>query len=262
MKKVSLSLIVLSVAILCTSCFTVIRPGEVGLKRRLGRIVDKTFTPGLYPYNFFATAIIKVPVRTQNLIVTEELPTKEGLNVTAEFSIIYHLKPDKAKTIVETIGLKYDEVVITSVLRSAAPNVTSKFLAKDLYTGERINIAKGIADSITHVIGDRGVVIEAVLLKSIKLPAGLARSIEQKLQAEQEAQQMEFILQREKKEAERKIIEAEGIKKSQQIITEGLNPLIIQYKSIDAFKLLSTSPNTKIVVTDGKTPFLINQDPK
>jgi len=245
---------------LCTSCFTIIRPGEVGLRRQLGRLRERVLTPGLHPYNFFITTVVKVPVRTQNLVLKEDLPTKEGLNVLVEFSIIYHINPEKARKIVETIGLDYEDIIITSVLRSSAPNVTAKYLAKDLYTGERSNIAKEIQENITNIIGDRGVVIEAVLLKSIKLPQGLSRSIELKLQSEQEAQQMEFVLLREKKEAERKIIEAEGIKKSQQIIAEGLSPMIIQYKSIDAFKFLSTSPNSKVIITNGKAPFLIGTD--
>lgn len=255
-------ILILAVTILCSSCYTIIRPGEVGLRRQLGKFKDQVLTPGLYPYNFFITTIVKVPIRTLNLILEEDLPTKEGLNVKVEFSIIYHIKPEKAKFIVETIGLNFEDIVITSVLRSAAPNVTSKHLAKDMYTGERSNIAKEIQENIANIIGDRGVVIEAVLLKSIKLPPGLSRSIELKLQSEQEAQQMEFVLLREKKEAERKIIEAEGIKKSQLIILEGLSPMIIQYKSIDAFKLLATSPNSKIIMTDGKTPFLIGGDNK
>ncbi|MFN0047817.1 MAG: prohibitin family protein [Cytophagales bacterium] len=257
MKKYILMIVLVT---LCTSCYTIIRPGEVGLRRQLGKLKEKVLTPGLYPYNFFITTIVKVPIRTLNLILEEELPTKEGLNVKVEFSIIYHIRPEKAKEIVETIGLEFEDIVITSVLRSSAPNVTAKFLAKDLYTSERSNITKEIQESITNIIGDRGVVIEAVLLKSIKLPAGLSRSIELKLQSEQEAQQMDFVLLREKKEADRKIIEAEGIKKSQQIIAEGLSPMIIQYKSIDAFKMLSTSPNSKVIITNGKAPFLIGAD--
>jgi prohibitin 1 len=257
MKKYISMIVLVS---LCTSCFTIIRPGEVGLRRQLGKLKERVLTQGLYPYNFFITTIVKVPIRTLNLILEEELPTKEGLNVKVEFSIIYHIRPEKAKEIVETIGLEFEDIVITSVLRSSAPNVTAKFLAKDLYTGERSNITKEIQESITNIIGDRGVVIEAVLLKSIKLPAGLSRSIELKLQSEQEAQQMDFVLLREKKEADRKIIEAEGIKKSQQIIAEGLSPMIIQYKSIDAFKMLSTSPNSKVIITNGKAPFLIGAD--
>ncbi|MDX2189381.1 MAG: prohibitin family protein [Bacteroidota bacterium] len=171
---------------------------------------------------------------------------------------MYKLKPEYAKTIVETIGMEFENAVILSVLRSAAPNITAKYFAKDLYTSERANIGREIANEMSAIIGDRGIVIESVLLKTIKLPDGLSRSIEAKLEAEQAAQQMEFVLQKEKKEAERKIIEAEGIKKSQLIISEGLTLMIIQYKSLDAFLKLSNSPNSKVIITNGTAPFLLN----
>ncbi|HRI29537.1 MAG TPA: prohibitin family protein, partial [Chitinophagales bacterium] len=107
-------------------------------------------------------------------------------------------------------------------------------------------------------LNGRGFNIEAVLLKSIQLPPSLATAIEDKLAAEQFAQRMEFELQRERLEAERKIIEAQGVRDAQKILSEGLNEQIIKLRSIDAFKELSASPNTKIIITDGKTPLLIN----
>jgi regulator of protease activity HflC (stomatin/prohibitin superfamily) len=107
-------------------------------------------------------------------------------------------------------------------------------------------------------LGKRGINVQAVLMKSIKLPAGLARAIEDKLQAEQQSQQMEFVIQRERQEAERLKIQAEGVRDAQRIISEGLNPLIIQYKSIEAFQELSKSPNAKVILTDGKAPLMIN----
>lgn len=259
MQHRTIILSVASVMVLTTSCFTVIRPGEVGLKQRFGKIKDKVLYQGGHYNNFFVTKVIKVPVRTTNLpIDLEALPTKEGLNVSAEFAILYRLKPEYAKRVVETLGLQYENAIIVSVLKSAAPNITSKYYAKDLYTEGRSKIGKEIADEMATIIGDRGIIVEAVLLKSIKLPDGLAKSIEEKLEAEQESQRMEFILTKEKKEADRKIIEAEGIKKSQIIISEGLTPEIIKYKSIEAFIKLSNSPGTKVIVTDGKAPFLVN----
>jgi regulator of protease activity HflC (stomatin/prohibitin superfamily) len=107
---------------------------------------------------------------------------------------------------------------------------------------------------------NKGIIIESVLMKSIQLPVGLSQSIESKLRAEQDAMRMEFVLQQEKFEAERKIIEAKGTRDSQKILSEGLTNEIIKLRSIDAFNELSKSPNTKIIVTDGKTPFLINQE--
>jgi len=108
----------------------------------------------------------------------------------------------------------------------------------------------------------RGITIEAVLMKSIQLPASLATAIEAKLAAEQEAQRMEFVLQSEKLEADRKKIDAIGVRDAQKIITEGLNPMILQFKSIEAFKELSKSNNAKVIITDGKLPMLINDEVK
>ena len=106
----------------------------------------------------------------------------------------------------------------------------------------------------------RGFVIESVLLKSITLPSGLYAAIEAKLRSEQQAQQMEFVLQRERKEAERKRIEAEGIRDAQKIIKEGITESNIEWRSLEVLKELSSSPNAKLIITDGKTPFLINGD--
>ncbi len=109
-----------------------------------------------------------------------------------------------------------------------------------------------------RILEPRGIIVESVLLKSIQLPRGLAESIEQKLESEQQAQQMDFVLQKERKEAERKVIEAQGIASSQKIISEGLNKQLIEYKSIEAFRQMAASPNSKVIITDGRTPFLIS----
>jgi regulator of protease activity HflC (stomatin/prohibitin superfamily) len=172
---------------------------------------------------------------------------------------LYHIKGELAVQILKSVGkAKLGEEIILSVLRSAAADVTAKFYAKDMHTSERESIEKEIANKMMNILGDRGFVIENVLLKSIRLPRGLSQAIEQKLEAEQQAQQMEFVLNKEKREAERKRIEAEGIRDAQKIISEGLNELLIQYKSLEVMQQLSTSPNAKVIITDGKTPYLIN----
>ncbi|GAA4399085.1 hypothetical protein GCM10023187_10440 [Nibrella viscosa] len=107
---------------------------------------------------------------------------------------------------------------------------------------------------------DRGFTVESVLLKSIVLPLGLTKAIEEKLEAEQDAQRMQFVLDKERQEAQCRIIEAEGIRDSQKIINEGLTPMLIQFKSIEAFNKLSTSPNSKVIITSGDTPFLLSAD--
>ncbi|GAB4186703.1 MAG: prohibitin family protein [Thermoflexibacter sp.] len=233
---------------------------EVGVKRRFGKLVPKVLTPGLYTFNPFFATVLKVPTRTINMqIMLEALPSKEGLTIASELAILYHVKPEQAVKILESVGrISNGEQIILSVLRSAAADVTSKFFAKDMHTSERENIEKAIATKMTEILGDRGFVIENVLLKSIRLPSGLAKAIEEKLEAEQEAQRMEFVLNKERREAERKRVEAEGVRDAQIIISEGLNDLLIQYKSLEVMQNLATSPNAKIIITDGKTPYLIN----
>lgn len=254
-----LSILLITTLFLLTSCATVMQD-EVGVKRRFGKLVPKVLTPGLYTFNPFFATVLKVPTRTINMqIMLEALPSKEGLTIASELAILYHVKPEQAVKILESVGrISNGEQIILSVLRSAAADVTSKFFAKDMHTSERENIEKAIAAKMTEILGDRGFVIENVLLKSIRLPSGLAKAIEEKLEAEQEAQRMEFVLNKERREAERKRVEAQGVRDAQIIISEGLNDLLIQYKSLEVMQNLATSPNAKIIITDGKTPYLIN----
>ncbi|MCS6824633.1 MAG: prohibitin family protein [Cytophagaceae bacterium] len=262
MKKRKIMLCAIAGMLLLTSCIRVVRPGEVGVKRKLGKLKEKIYPQGAYLLNPFLTRIIKVPTRVINIETTlESLPSKEGLSITTQLSILFHIVPDSAISIVSTVGVENGKTIIINVLRSAAADVTSSYYAKDMHSGgKREEIEKAIAEKMTHYLGRRGFVVDAVLLKSLKLPEGLTRAIEEKLKAEQEAQRMEFILNKEKSEAERKRIEAEGIKQYNHIINESLNENLLKYKSIEAFRELANSPNTKTIITNGGTPFLINQE--
>lgn len=245
------------IATVLTSC-SVIRQGEVGIKRKLGKLNPKVIQPGAVGFNPFVTRIIKMPIRTMNMEISTNLPSKEGLNVTAVISILYRIVPEKAPSIVENIGVGNEPNVINSVFRSSASDVCSRFFAKDMHSAQRAAIEKEIAEQMSKVLAQRGFEIEAVLLKNISLPAGLARAVEEKLEAEQDAQRMEFLLDKEKREAQRKMIEAQGIRDAQKIISEGLSKHIIQWQSIEAFRELAKSPNAKILITDGDAPLLIN----
>jgi regulator of protease activity HflC (stomatin/prohibitin superfamily) len=254
--KALLKLTALSFPLLMLSC-TIIKPGEVGVKRKIGKLSNEILDQGPHGYNPFTTKIIKTNIQTQNLELSLNLPSKEGLNVTTEISILYKIEKTKVPLIIENLGANSVEI-IRSVFRSASADVCSKFVAKDMHSGKRADIEKEISISMNKILKEQGIVIEVVLLKSVKLPVGLYGSIESKLEAEQSALRMQFILQQEELEAERKVIEAKGIRDAQLIISEGLTPEIIQLKSIDAFIKLSESEGTKIIVTDGNAPFLIN----
>jgi regulator of protease activity HflC (stomatin/prohibitin superfamily) len=254
MKKISL-ILVISLAV--SSCVT-IKPGEVGLKQRLGKLSNEIYPQGPVFFNPFTSKIVRTSIQTRNLELTLNLPSKEGLSIMSQISILYRLEKNEVVKIVNDLGLN-SESIIANVFRSASADVCSQYFAKDMHSGKRSEIETDILKKMAGNLLAKGIVIESVLMKSIQLPQGLSQSIENKLQAEQDAMRMEFVLQQEKFEAERKIIEAKGTRDAQKILSEGLTNEIIKLRSIDAFKELSNSPNAKIIVTDGKTPFLINQ---
>lgn len=259
MKTIASATMFLATIALLSSC-TVVRQGEVGVKRTLGKIQPVTLAEGAKIYNPFLTTIIRVPTRTMNIEVRSPLPSKEGLTVQSDISILYRVESSYAPLIVEKLGKSYDQIVILPVFRSAVADVSSKYFAKDMHTGQRANIEREIKELMMTQLKDRGFVVESVLLKSIVLPPGLAKAIEDKLESEQDSQRMQFVLDKERQEAQRRIIEAGGIRDAQKIINEGLTPLLIQFKSIEAFNKLSTSPNTKVIITNGNTPMMFSTE--
>lgn len=260
-KKMKIySLLMIIFLQLFTSC-AVIRPGEVGIKQRLGKFSNQVIKEGTVIYNPITSKVVKESTQTQNIKLVLSLPSKEGLSVQSEISILYRLEEDKVASVLENLGKNYESIV-TSVFRSAASDVCAQFFAKDMHSGVRSKIEGEILNKMKTNLEKQanGVDLIAVLMKQIQLPRGLANSIERKLQAEQDAMRMEFILNQEKKEAERKIISAKGERDAQIIISEGLNDGVLRIKAIDAFRQLSNSKNTKIIITDGKTPLMISEE--
>lgn len=245
----------LIISLTFTSC-AVIRPGEVGVKQTLGKLSDKSHVQGSVWFNPLITRVIKTNVQINDIELSLSLPSKEGLSVVAQISILYRIDQNSVPRVIRSLGLRYENI-ISNVFRSASADVCSKYFAKDMHSGMRADIESAIKSKMGETLTNQGIIVEAVLMKSIQLPGGLASSIEQKLQAEQNAMRMVFILQQEKLEAERKIIEATGTKDAQKILSEGLTDQIIKVRSIEAFIELSKSPNSKIIITDGKVPYLI-----
>ncbi|MBQ0734235.1 prohibitin family protein [Aquimarina celericrescens] len=252
--------LLIGVLILCTNC-AVIRPGEAGVRQTLGKFSDKVSTQGTIFYNPFTSKVIKESTQTNNIKLILSLPSKEGLSVNSEISILYRLQLDKIPSVLENLGQGY-ESIITSVFRSASSDVCAQFFAKDMHSGMRAKIEEEIKMKMKENLEKQadGIELIAVLMKSIQLPRGLANSIERKLQAEQDAMRMEFVIQQARLEADRKIIDAEGERDAQKILAEGLTEEIIKIRSIEAFNELSKSQNSKVIITDGKTPLLIETD--
>lgn len=250
-------LLVLLVMVGLSSCMTV-RPGEVGMVQSLGKLSDKVRGQGPVFFNPFTQKVVIASIQTTNLELSLNLPSKEGLSVNSQISILYKLSKNKVPDIIKELSLDY-EPVIANVFRSASADVCSQFFAKDMHSGMRATIEEEIRLKMESILSKQGIIIEAVLMKSIQLPPGLTRSIEEKLQAEQDAMRMEFILQQAKLDAERKIIEAKGARDAQIILSEGLTDQIIKLKSIEAMNTLSTSNNAKVIITNGTTPLILDK---
>lgn len=261
MKVPSLNLYILAfIAMFFLGSCATIRQGEVGVKRTFGKYSNDPITEGLRFFNPFVTRMIKISTQTENLEVGLNIPSKEGLTIGSEVSILYHVEAEKVPDLLRNIGTDFERNIILPVFRSSVADVTSRFYAKDMHTGERSTIEKAIREQMMTYLADKGILVEAVLLKSIQLPNSLARAIELKLEAEQDAQRMEFVLEQARREAEQKRIEAEGVRDAQLIIAEGLDPAILQFKSIEAFLELAKSPNAKVIVTDGDLPVMMQSE--
>lgn len=254
-----------SIALLLIGSFTmvsctVVRQGEFGVKRTLGKYNDKVYTSGLQVFNPFTSKVVKISGQTENIEVNLVIPSREGLSIQSEVSILYRVKSNEAPDLLRNVGIDYEGTVILPVFRSAVSDVTSKYFAKDMHSGNRAEIEVAIRDLMMKTLEAKGLIVEAVLLKSISLPRSLAKAIEDKLEAEQQAQRMEFVLQQERQEADRMRIKAEGVRDANQIIAEGLTPAVLQYKSIEAWVQLSMSANSKIVFSNGTVPMMLNPE--
>ena len=259
MNKSQFILVILAFGtlMLFQNCAT-IKQGEVGVKRTLGKYKDKGYTEGLRIYNPLVSRIIKISTQTENLEVGLSIPSKEGLNIQSEVSILYSIDSRKAPDILRNIGTDYEESVILPIFRSAVADVSANYFAKDMHTGERSSIENAIEERMATYLEDKGINVDAVLLKSIRLPSSLARAIEEKLEAEQQAQRMEFVLTQAEREAEQKRIEAQGVRDAQIIIAEGLDNKVLQFKSLEAFEKLANSTNAKVIISDGDMPIILD----
>jgi len=226
---------------------TRVESGHVGVLTLFGRVTGEVLPEGMHLINPFKTNN-EMSIRTQEIKESASVPSSEGLVMNLDTSLIYHLDPVKAADVYQKIGPSYETVLIEPNLRAAIREATASHTANALYTGEREMVAKQINDQMTSTLGVRGFLVESILLRDIQLPMTLKASIEAKQQAEQDALAMNFKLQKETQEAQRKRIEAQGIRDFQQIVAQGISPQLLEWKGIEATENLSKSANTKVVV--------------
>jgi regulator of protease activity HflC (stomatin/prohibitin superfamily) len=221
--------------------------GHVGVKDFFGQVSAETLPPGIRLV-FPMTSVIKMSIQTQEMKELAEVPSREGLILSLETSLLFQLEPAKAVDIYRTVGADYVGTIVEPQFRSAIREITASYEAKALYSAEREKIAGEIFSLFKRLAGERGIIVQQVLLRKIGLPTVVANAIQEKLRREQEAEQMKFVLQKEEQEAQRKRIEAQGIADFQRTIAQGLNSQLLEWKGIEATEKLAASPNSKIVV--------------
>ena len=268
MKNAKSSIIFIVAAIFVLWLFfasiVIIEAGETGVYSLFGKVRDNELSSGFHLVIPLAK-VTKISIRTEEYTMSIAQGegklygadaitslTKEGLSVDLDMTVLYRIKEDKASDIYRTVGIKenVDEKIIRPTIRTAIRDVIAQYEAKDIYSEKREEAADKIAQNLENEMEERGIVIEEVLLRNVALPANLANAIQEKLQAEQEAQKYDFILQKEKKEKERKVIEAEGQRDAQKIINESLSTNYLYYLYIKDLKeregtiYVPTNPST------------------
>lgn len=289
----------LGLLFILSSC-AIVRPDQVGVKQTMGKLSTDVKQPGPVAINPFITRLIRVQVQTQNLLINEDLPSREGLTIRSESSILYSIRASQAPQLIRETGLFYERDLILPVYRSAAADICSQYDAKDMHSARRGEIERAIQDRMIEVLDARGVIIESVLLKNIRLPERIAESIERKLESEQEAMRLAFVADQQRREMERQIIQEEGQKEMARIKAEGqrdailidaeasaeaeimrataaaraieieaeaiqkrnemlnatLSKNILDMKRVEAFESIGASPNSKVLMLDGKSSVL------
>ncbi len=246
--RVALVVFVLSLVFALVQCFTIIPAGHVGVVDLFGVVSNRTLPAGINFVNPLAN-VEKFSIQTKEHKETMQVLSREGLTIGLEISALYRLNPDSAARVYQTVSNgDYENIVLIPQFRSISRSVTASFQASALYSTERERLGIAILEELGRTIGPRGVIVESTPLRNVALPTQLTEAIEQKQRADQESQRMEFILTKERQEADRKRIEAKGIADFQTIVAAGISDQLLRWKGVEATEKLANSPNTKVII--------------
>lgn len=246
-KHVMGSAVGLLVILIIGAPIVVVPAGHAAVVDFYGHVAKSTIPAGMHVKTLFASSHF-FSLKTQLAEVTQDSPTNEGLIVELDVSILYHVKPDMVRDLYLTVGPKYYEVVMRPEITSSIRTLTARFNAKTLYSAGREELTMGLEKQLNDNLAPRGIIVEQALLRKLVLPKIVSGAIEEKLKAEQESQRMEFVITKEKQEADRKRIEAQGISDFQKIVSEGISSELLEWKGIEATERLAESNNAKVVV--------------
>jgi prohibitin 1 len=257
MRRIAIPMLLLALSAGCAA----VPPQHVGVIDSFGKVYKGTWGPGLHAWAPW-TGVHRINCRTLQIEERTITPTGEGLLVGLDVSVVYHADAEMAAETFSRYGGLVGLVgnVLTPEFRSMIRDVTAGYNAVDLYSGRRQEVSEKMVTELRKRMEGRGVSIETVLLRNVELPKQVSEAVETKLAADQKAQQMEFVLRKESKEAERKRIEAQGIADFQRIVTAGITPGLLTWKGIEATEKLAESQNSKFVIIGGKNglPLILN----
>jgi len=268
LKNVGFVVILLGVI---SSTFKQIEAGEVGVKALYGRVQPDILESGLHVVNPLLK-ITPFDIQTQNYTMSAihdegaqegddaiRVLSNDGLEVVIDLTVLYRISPEDAPKIFKQIGVNYADKIVRPVTRTRIRDNAVYYDAVALYSTKRNEFQQRIYKSIEDDFKKRGLILEQLLIRNINLPTSVKKTIESKINAEQEAQKMQFVLQKEKQEAERKRVEAQGIADYQRIISTGLTDKQLQYEQIKAQKEIATSNNSKVIfMGKGNVPVIIS----
>jgi regulator of protease activity HflC (stomatin/prohibitin superfamily) len=257
---------------LLTSCIKQIDAGMVGVQKLFGKVNDNILESGL---NFVNPLVEVVPlsIQTRNYTMSAvhdegdksgddavRVMSSDGLELTIDLTVLYKVNQQEAPRIIREVGRNIEDVIVRPITRTKLRDNAVYYAAVDLYSSRREEFQARIFRDLDSLFRTRGLTLEQLLLRNIALPESVKASIESKINAEQEAQKMQYVLQKEKQEAERKRVEAQGIADYQRILSQGLSDKMLQYEQIKAQRELATSQNAKVIIMNGKSaPILIGQ---
>ncbi|MDI6779413.1 MAG: prohibitin family protein [Bacteroidota bacterium] len=245
---IAITITIIAFALAITQVFTVIPAGHVGVVDFLGYVSETTLKAGVNMVNPMAR-VIKYSIQTKEHKELMQVLSREGLTIGLEVSTLYRLDPDSAARVYKTVaGGDYETIILIPQFRSISRAVTASFQASALYSTERERLGASIQEELAKIVAPRGVIIENTPIRNVALPVQLTEAIEQKQRADQESQRMEFILTKEKQEADRKRIEAKGIADFQAIVAAGISEQLLRWKGIEATMKIAESNNSKVVI--------------
>jgi regulator of protease activity HflC (stomatin/prohibitin superfamily) len=254
-----------------TSCFVQIGTGEVGVQVLFGNVQNNTLSSGLHMINPLVD-VQRLDIKTQNYTMSAvrnegakegddaiRVLSADGLEVIIDLTVLYKVIPDDAPNILRETGIDYTDKIVRPLTRTKIRDNAVYYDAVSLYSTKRDEFQTRIVKSIEDDFRKRGLLLEQLLIRNIALPQAVKTSIEQKISAEQDAQKMQFVLQKERQEADRKRVEAQGIADYQRIINESLTDRQLQYESIKAQLEIAKSPNSKIIIMGkGGAPVILD----